>query len=178
MYQFACTFGLSTTHHNINIGQLAWEPYHNYTVLWQKCSTSVLGHHSAISKFLQSCSNIRRMTCFWWKLTHNSTIHTRRLSLKESCLEMNVKHVPTFAGCQVAPHPESGSCGRRRIGLLIFLLFVLETSQYPSGLCLEEVTLFLRLDGEHPSSCHIISRLNLPHGNKITNLVLNSGFVF
>ena len=45
----------------------------------------------AISKFLQSRSNIRRMTCLWWQVTHNITIHTKRLSLKESCLKINVK---------------------------------------------------------------------------------------
>ena len=64
----------------------------------------------------------------------------------------------------------------RQIRLLIFLLFVLETSQYPSGLRLEEVTLFVRLDGEHPSSSHRISRLNLPHVNEIKNLIVNPGF--
>ena len=55
----------------------------------------------------------------------------------------------------------------RRIRLLIFLLFVLETSQYPSGLCPEQVTLFVRLHGEQASSSHIISRLNLPHVDEI-----------
>ena len=60
---------------------------------------------------------------------------------------------------------------------MIFLLFVLETSRYPSGLCLEEVTLFVRLDGEIPSSNHVISRLNLPHIGEIKNLVVNPRFV-
>ena len=46
--------------------------------------------------FLQSCSNVRRMTCLWWQLTHNITIHTIRLSLKESCLKINANDVPTF----------------------------------------------------------------------------------
>ena len=96
------------------------------------------------------------MTCFWWNLIHNITIHTFRLSLTESCLKIYVKNVPMFAGCHLATHPKSGSCGSKGIGLLIFLLFVLKTSQYPSSLCLEEVTLFIRLDGEHPSSSHII----------------------
>ena len=57
------------------------------------------------------------------------------------------------------------------IRLLIFLLFVLKTSQSPSGLCLEEVTLCVRLDGEHPLSGHIIFRLDLPHVDEIKNLV-------
>ena len=57
--------------------------------------------------------------------------------------------------------------------LLVFLLFVLENSQYPSGLCIEEVTLFVYLDGEHPSSSHRISRLNLPHANEVKNLIVN-----
>ena len=117
------------------------------------------------------------MTCFWWQLTHNITTHTMRLSLKEGCLKINVKNVSTFAGCHSATHPKSGSCGSRGVGLLKFLLFVLETSRYPSGLCLEEVTLFLRLNGEHPSSGHKISRPNLHYVNKIKNLVVTPGFV-
>ena len=59
----------------------------------------------------------------------------------------------------------------------MFLLFVLETSQCPSCFCLEEVTLLVRLDGEHPSSGHIISWDDLPGVNKIKNLVVNPGFV-
>ena len=117
------------------------------------------------------------MTCSWWKLTHNITIHTVRLSLKESCLKINVKNVPTFVGCHLATHPTSRSCGSRGICLLIFLLFVLETSQYPSGFCLQEVTLFVRLDGEHPTSGYIISRFDLPQINKIENFIVNPGFV-
>ena len=103
------------------------------------------------------------MPCFWWQFTNNITVHTIRLSLKESCLKINVKDLQTFAGCQLATHPKSRSCGIRRICLLMLLLFVLVTSQCPSGLCLEEVALFVCLDGEHPSSGHIISRFNLPH---------------
>ena len=101
----------------------------------------------------------------------------RRLSLGESCLKIHLRDVPAFAGCHLATHSKCGSCGSRRIGLLIFLLFVLETSQYPSGLCLEEVTLFVRLDGEHPYTGSIISRLDLPQVGEIKKLVANSGSV-
>ena len=48
-------------------------------------------------------------------------------------------------------------------------LRVLEVSQHSSGLCLEGVALFIRLDGEHPLSCHIIFRIDLPHVNEIKN---------
>ena len=82
----------------------------------------------AVCRFLQFWGNIGRITCFWWQFTHNITIHTIRLSMKESCLTINVKDVPTLAGCHLATHPKSGSCGSRRICLLIVLLFVLETS--------------------------------------------------
>ena len=126
--------------------------------------------------FFSLLQYIRWMTCFWLQFTHNVSFHTIRLSSKESCLKINVKNGPTFAGCHLATHPKSGSCGSKGIRLLIFLLFVLETSQYPSGLRLEEVTLFVRLDGEHPSSSHRISRLNLPHVNEIKNLIVNPGF--
>ena len=39
----------------------------------------------------------------------------------------------------LATHSKSWSCGSRRIGLLVILLPVLETSQYPSGLCLNRL---------------------------------------
>ena len=165
--QYVHASGLSTTHNHI--GQLVWEPCHNYKVLCPKCSTTAGGHHSCRS-------NVTRMTCVWWHLTHNITIHTMRLALKERCLKINVKIVPILAGCQLAAHPKSRSCGSRRICLLTILLFVLETSQYPS--CLEEVTLFVRLDGKHPHSGYIIPRFDLPQINKIENLIIHPGFVF
>ena len=38
---------------------------------------------------------------------------------------------------------------------------------------LEEIALLVRLDGEHPSSSHKISRLDLPHIDEIKNLIVN-----
>ena len=84
---------------------------------------------------------------FRWQLTHDITIHIRTLSLKKNCLEINVEKIPTSAACHLATHPKSWFCGRRRIGLLVILLFVLETSQYPSNLLFEEVALVVGLDG-------------------------------
>ena len=78
------------------------------------------------------------MTCFWWQLTYDIRIHIIRLSLKKGCCEINVEKIPTFAGCHLATHPKSWSCGSRRSGLQVIVLLVLETSQYPSGLCPEE----------------------------------------
>ena len=125
--------------------------------------------------FFQFCSNVRRMTCFGWQLTHDITVHIIGLSLEKSCFEINMKKIPSFTGCHLTTHSKSWSCGRRRISLLVILLFVLETSQYPSGLCLEEIKLFVRLDGEHPSSCDISSRLDLSQVDEIKNLVVNPG---
>ena len=45
------------------------------------------------------------------------------------------------------------------------LLCVLETSQYPSGPCFKEVALLVNLDGEHPSSGHIVLRFDNHHVN-------------
>ena len=98
---------------------------------------------------------------FWWQLTHDITIHIRTLSLKKNCLEINVEKIPTSAACHLATRP--WFCGRRGIGLLVILLFVLETSQYPSSLRLEEVALVVGLDGKHPSFCHMVPWLDLPH---------------
>ena len=69
------------------------------------------------------------------------------------------------------------SCWSKEICLLIFLMFFWETSQYPFCLCLEEVTLFVGLDGEHPSFGYIIPRFDLPQINKIKNFIVNLGVV-
>ena len=68
----------------------------------------------AVWRFLQSCSNVRRMSCFWWQLTHNITVHIRGLSLKKSCFEIKVEKIPSLACCHLATHAKSGSCGCRR----------------------------------------------------------------
>ena len=85
----------------------------------------------AICRFLQSRSNIWWMTRFWWQLTHDITIHIIILSLKDGCFEINVEKIPTFAGCHLATHPKSWSCGRRRIGLLVIFLFCLGSLAVP-----------------------------------------------
>ena len=130
----------------------------------------------AIFRFLQSCSNTWRMTCFWWQLTYGMTIHMIRLSLKKGCFEINVEKITTFAGCHLATHPKSWSCGSKGIGLYVILLLVLETSQYPSSLRPEEVALLVSLDGEYPSSGHMVLRFDLPQINEIRNLIVNPGF--
>ena len=58
----------------------------------------------------------------------------------------------------------------------VILLFILETSQYPSGLCPEEVALLVGLDGKYPSSRHIVLRFDLPQINEIKNLIVNPRF--
>ena len=109
------------------------------------------------------------MTCFWWQLTCDITIHIIRLSLKRGCFEINVEKISTFAGCHLAG-------GRRRIGLEVNLLLVLENSQYPSNLLPEEVALLVGLDGEYTSSGHTVLRCDLPQINEIKNLIVNPGF--
>ena len=56
--------------------------------------------------------------------------HLKTLSLKKGCFEINVEKISTFAGCHLATHPKSWSCGSSEIGLLVILLRVLETPQY------------------------------------------------
>ena len=85
---------------------------------------------------------------------------------------IDVKDVPTLVGCNLAAHLKSGSCGSRRIGLLMFLQFVLETSQYPSCLCLKEVTMFVHSFG------YIISRFVSPQINKIEKFIIQPICVF
>ena len=88
-----------------------------------------------------------------------------------------MKKIPTFVDCHLATHPKSWSCGSKGIGLLVILLPVLGTSQYPSGLCLEEVALLVILDGEHPLSGHTVVWFDLPHVNGIKDLTVNPRFV-
>ena len=52
----------------------------------------------AVCRFLQSCSNVKRMTCFGWRLTHDITVHIMGLSLKKNRFEINMKKIPSFAG--------------------------------------------------------------------------------
>ena len=96
--------------------------------------------------------------------THTITTHIIRLSVKEGCLKINVKNVRTFTGCHLATHPKSGSADIPSVcpGNLSAV----------SDIRLKEVTLSVRVYGEHPSSCHVISRLNLPP-IEIKNLVAN-----
>ena len=63
------------------------------------------------------------------------------------------------------------------ISQLVILLLVLESSQFQSGLCTEEVVLLVSLDGGHPSSSHIVRRFDLPLVNEIKNLNVNPGCV-
>ena len=100
------------------IDQLVWEPCHNYTVPCKGRSTSVGRHHSC---HMQVSAIVCRMTCFWWQLTHNITVHIIRLSLTKSCLKIEVKKIPTFAGCHLATQTKSRSCRSRGIRLLVFL---------------------------------------------------------
>ena len=86
LFQIGHTFGLSTTHNNI--GELVWESYYNYEELVQNVPPASRSISHAVCRFLHSRSNVRRMTCFWWQLTHNITTHTVRLSLKEGCLKI------------------------------------------------------------------------------------------
>ena len=83
------------------------------------------------------------MICFVWQLAHNITIHIMRLSLQKGCFEFNVEKIPSFARCHLATHPKSRSGGSRRICLQVLLLFLLESSQYSSLLCPEEVALLV-----------------------------------
>ena len=61
-------------------------------------------------------------------------------------------------------------------GEQVILLFVLESSKYPSCLRPEEVALFVGLDGKYPSTCHVILRTELPQINEVKNLVVNQQF--
>ena len=87
--QVLCQFwltrlGLSTTH--INIGQLAWESYQNYTVLCSDCSTSVEGHlscHKQVSSILQQYKEDELLLVAMDTQYHDShykTVHERELS--------------------------------------------------------------------------------------------------
>ena len=135
-----------------------WEPCHRYAVLRQECRTSMWSIVHAICRFLQSCNNTWWMTCFWWQLTYDITIHIIRLSLKEGCSEINVKKIQLLLASiwQLIRNPCLVGAGD--FGLQVIFLLILETAQYPSSLRPEDVALFVGLDGEYPPSCHKILR--------------------
>ena len=110
------------------------------------------------------------MTCFWWQLTHDITVHIIRLPLKKGCFEINVEKIPTLLAAiwQLIRNP--GLVDARESVCWLSFCLVLQTSQYPSGLCPEEVALLVSLDGEHPLSGHIVLRLDLPHNQSKTSL--------
>ena len=122
-----------------SIDRLVREPCHSYAVPCQGCSTSVGWHGSCQVQVSSVLQQKWQMTCFWWQLTHDITVHIKRLPLKKGCFEIHVKKIPTIAGCHLATHSKSWSCGSRRIGLLEILLLVLENSQYPSGFALRKL---------------------------------------
>ena len=124
----------------------------------------------AVCRFLQSCSNVRRMSCFWWQLTHNITFHITRLSLKKSCFEINMQKGPI--PCWL-PFDSSFEI---RVLWKQANQSVSIPSACPGNLSIpiwpwpEEVIVLVRLDGEHSSSGHIISWLDLPHVDEIKKL--------
>ena len=127
-------------------------------------------------RFLQSCSNVRRMSCFWWQLTHNITFHIIGLSLKKSCFEINM---------QKRSDPLLAAISQlfRNQGLVETWESVCMYSFYLSwkplntnlAFALRKMPCLSVLMVSTPSSCHIISRIELPHVDEIKNLVVNHG---
>ena len=89
--------------------------------------------------FLSVIAHATQVRCHLYhiSLADDITAHIIKLSLKKYCFEINVKQIPPSIACHLTTQPKSWSCGSRGICLLIFPPFVLETSQYPSCLCLE-----------------------------------------
>ena len=85
---------------------------------------------------------------------------------------------PSLFDCHLATHSKSSCCGSRESVRKYSFCFVLETSQYPSGLGLEEIALLVCLNCKYPSSCKTIFRPYLPQVNEIKNLVINPRSVF
>ena len=83
-----------------------------------------------------------------------------------------MEKIPSFGACHLATHPKSSTS--RRICQQVLLLFVLETSQYPSGLRPEEVALLVGFNGKYPSTCYVILWFFLPQINEIENLFSSS----
>ena len=87
-----------------NIGQLVLESYHNYTVLCQECSTSVEEHHSCrvqVSSILQQWM-VDDLLLMAIGAQHHGSHH--KIVLQKSCFEINVKKIPSFAGCHLTAH--------------------------------------------------------------------------
>ena len=168
-------FGLSTTHNNN--AKIVSEPYHNYRVLCPECSTSVEGHHSCHKQAFSILQRYEEDDLLLVAIgtqhhdSHHKTVLARKLSWDQCEKCSNSCWLPFGNSSEICVLWKQG------IWLLIFLLFVLETSQNPSSLCLKEVTLFVRLDGEHPSSGYIIFRLDFLQVDEIKNLIVDAEFV-
>ena len=79
------------------------------------------------------------MTCLWWQLIHDFTFHIIRLSVKKCCFEIKLERFqPLLAALrQLIRNPGIVEAGESV--LLVTILFVLGTSQYPYGLFLRKL---------------------------------------
>ena len=87
-----------------NIDQLVWEPCHNYAVPCQVCSTSVWGHsscHMQVSSILQQYM-VDDLLLVAIDTRHHDSHH--KTVLEGRLFGINVKKIPTFAGCHLATH--------------------------------------------------------------------------
>ena len=117
------------------------------------------------------------MTCFWWQLANNITVHIIRLSLKKSCFEINVEKDPILCWLLSDNSFEiQVQWKQENLSANYLFLFVLESSQYPSRLYPEEVALLVGFYFKYPSTCYVMLRFEFPQINEVKNLIVNRGF--
>ena len=84
-----------------------------------------------------------------------------------------MEEVPVAIGCKLARHPEAWSGGRRRVNLLVHLLFVLKTLENPSCVALQELSVFISLQGKDPTSLDKVPGRMFSHVDEIIDIVLH-----
>ena len=102
-----------------------------------------------------------------------------RLSLKKSRFEINMQKIQSILG-KLLPFDNLFEIqvlwNQSNQSVSIFCLSWKPLNTH-LDFCSAEVALLVRLNGEHSSPCHIISRLDFPHVDEIKNLVVNPGSV-
>ena len=97
---------------------------------------------------LRSCSNVRRKACLWWKLTNNVAIIVIGLSLEKCRLEVDMVERCSHVCAQLPRHAETWTTRSRRVGLLVILLFVLESFEDPTSFAFVKCSVLFLFDCE------------------------------
>ena len=163
--RFAHATVLSRTRNSID--QLAWETCHNYTVPCQRYPTSVWEPHSChmqVSSILQQCME-DDLVLVVGDIQHHGSHH--KIVLEGKLFWDQYEKDPIFCWLPCGNSSEIWVLWKQGNQSVSILSVCLGNLSIPIWSLLWGIVLFVRLDGEHPSSGHILSGLELPHVDEI-----------